>query len=142
LALLFVFSRYGTISLLFSLESPACCPWDTKVSSLAKHAGEQSLILQQHQAVAAPIVEKCALTCQNLTIPVSVAGSNYVIPPTFTLDPAKIVNQILDVILTFVVQTTTYNLQATYCEPAVNNPARANTLQILVHTLTYTEHIN
>jgi len=96
--------------------------------------GFLGLSVLAHRAISAPVVEKRGPTCHDLTIPVAITGSNYVIPPTFILDPATVVTQILSLILRFVVPNTTYNLRATYCEPEVNVPSRANTLQLLVHT--------
>jgi len=98
--------------MLFSIKSPLVM------------AGIASLVLSSPVAV----VERTDSEpyCINITIPVTISAENYVLPPTSPL--------------TYRLIQGAFNISARYCEPQVKDSSRADTLQFLVHGLTYTKN--
>ncbi|KAF8857025.1 hypothetical protein BDZ45DRAFT_448805 [Acephala macrosclerotiorum] len=65
-------------------------------------------------------------TCTDVMIPVTASAENVVFPVTTPIS--------------YVTVGGTYNISARYCEPAVNIHSRRNTLQFLVHGITFTKN--
>lgn len=75
--------------------------------------------------------------CSNITIPVTISSENANVPDGFSFGTPDAAEVIANLKFNFSVQST-YNIAATFCEPEVFVPVRANTLQFLVHGATYT----
>lgn len=71
--------------------------------------------------------------CTNITIPVTVSASVLLLPTTLSVgNLLGLVEQLLGGVLNTLVSGT-FNIAATYCEPAYTNTTLENTLQVLVH---------
>jgi hypothetical protein len=64
--------------------------------------------------------------CTNITIPVTISAENFVLPLTSPL--------------TYNLIQGTFNISGRYCEPQAKNPSRTDSLQFLVHGLTYAKN--
>jgi hypothetical protein len=94
---------------------------------------------QLQQAWSSPLLNKRGPTCQNITFPVTVSSTNAQLPTD--LDPSgpvleSILTDVVGIVFDVLIQGT-YTIAASYCEPEVHIPSRANTLQLLVHGATY-----
>lgn len=94
------------------------------------------LSILSQSAICSPLVKR-EPTCQNIVIPVAASAENLSIPSNFSLDPETLLSQILGLLFSLFIPTTTFNIAARYCEPEVQVASRANTLQLLVHGATY-----
>jgi pimeloyl-ACP methyl ester carboxylesterase len=89
---------------------------------------------------AAPL-NSWPISCQDVMIPVKVSADNYVLPSNLTM---------ADLTLTFLESTVPnsstiriegeYSIGARYCTPSCAVPHRKQTLQVLVHGITYTRN--
>jgi pimeloyl-ACP methyl ester carboxylesterase len=80
-------------------------------------------------------------TCTDIGIPVSIQADNLALPSTLTsANLETFINglggSIFDLVTNLI--NGTYNIGARYCEPEVIIASRANTIQLLVHGITYT----
>lgn len=85
-----------------------------------------------------------SLRCSEITIPVSIQSTNAYIDPNINSAPSlyNALRNIYSGITDFVFNVNvagTYNISARYCEPEVDIPSRRNTIQLLVHGITYTK---
>jgi hypothetical protein len=90
-------------------------------------------------ATGSPLLTKRGPTCQNITIPVTISSNNARFPADFSPTSVTLDNLLTNVgswVFDVLVEGT-FNIAASYCEPEVHVPYRANTLQILVHGATY-----
>jgi len=94
-------------------------------------------ILLVGQSAGAVLIKK-QTNCQNITIPVSAAANNAALPDTLTYLTLSTLLGSLDALIFDTLISGDFNISATYCAPTVNIPSRANTLQFLVHGITYT----
>lgn len=102
----------------------------------------QPLVLsafQLQQAWSSPLLQKREPSCQNITFPVTITSTNAQLPTD--LNPAgpvleSILTDVVGIVFDVLIQGT-YSIAASYCEPEVHIPSRANTLQLLVHGATY-----
>lgn len=81
-----------------------------------------------------------ALSCQDIEIPVSVSAQNKNLPLTLGLDTLKDTGALNRLVagLTSSLVHGTYTIHARYCEPTEQVASRRDTLQVLVHGITYT----
>jgi hypothetical protein len=94
---------------------------------------------QLQQAWSSPLLNKRGPTCQNIMFPVTVSSTNAQLPAD--LDPSgpvleSILTDVVGIVFDVLIQGT-YTIAASYCEPEVHIPSRANALQLLVHGATY-----
>jgi hypothetical protein len=83
------------------------------------------------------LLEKREPTCYNFTIPITISANNTQVPPGLSLlDPIDVALAIVNLVFDVPV-IGTYNIFARYCEPEVQIASRTNTLQFLVHGVTY-----
>lgn len=82
-----------------------------------------------------------ALTCTDIAIPVSVSANNKDFPPNLTVESLLSLGLLNNVVagLTSSLVSGTYTIGARYCEPSKDVAARKDTLQLLVHGITYTK---
>ncbi|KAH9216638.1 alpha/beta-hydrolase [Leptodontidium sp. 2 PMI_412] len=82
------------------------------------------------------MIEPASPRCSDITIPVTISSQNADLPSGFSLaDPDA--GEIIANLMFNVSIHGSYNIAATFCEPEVYVPTRANTLQLLVHGATY-----
>lgn len=91
------------------------------------------------QACSSPILTRRGPICQNITFPVTISSTNAQLPAD--LDPSgpaleSILTDLVGIVFDTLIEGT-YTIAASYCEPEVHVPSRANTLQLLVHGATY-----
>lgn len=82
-------------------------------------------------------------TCYNITIPVKVSYTNQKLSPLTDLSEQGIQQYLAAAAITpalYITGSGTYSISARYCEPEVQIASRKNTLQFLVHGLTYTRN--
>lgn len=105
------------------------------------------IILPLHCCVnASPLKRDDGGHCVDLNIRVEVVAQNWDLSPLalYLNDPAQLLTSstlvaLLDRIgLANIPVSGNETIAATYCEPLVTNPSRQNTLQLLVHGVTYT----
>jgi hypothetical protein len=83
-----------------------------------------------------------APTCTNVTLSIAASANNYLLPSESALpftDPSLLINTvILDAqeAITYPVSGT-YTIKARFCQPETFVASHANTLQLLVHGVTY-----
>jgi pimeloyl-ACP methyl ester carboxylesterase len=90
--------------------------------------------------LAAPVTTS-PLTCHDVIIPVEVSANNIALPPNLgfaDLTPAFVESAIATFGTTLV--QGQYNIGARYCEPTTVVPSRQQTLQVLIHGITYTRN--
>ena len=90
-------------------------------------------------ATSTPL-EKRGPTCKDVIISITASATNVFTPSNVVLDPTHIVAQIIALVYTVNLPATPYDIAARYCEPEVDIPARANTIQLLAHGATYTRN--
>ncbi|VDB90612.1 Bgt-51650 [Blumeria graminis f. sp. tritici] len=82
-------------------------------------------------------------TCSEITVPVSVRSTNALLDSGINSQDGlrgamqNILSGVLGLILNVNINGN-YNIRARYCEPEVQNSERADTIQLLVHGITYT----
>jgi hypothetical protein len=93
-------------------------------------------------ATPAPLFKR-EPTCYNITFPVTISAENADLPSLSTLQALGPVAWLADIVLDVLFDipaTGTYTIAARYCEPEVYNASRHDTLQFLVHGLSYTRN--
>ena len=96
------------------------------------------------------LVEKREPKCTEVVIPVDITATNLLLDPTYTLNEfGPSLNSALSNILSLLEPVESllnfqrgqikgkYSITGRYCEPEVNIPTHANTLQLLAHPATY-----
>lgn len=92
---------------------------------------------------AAACVRRPRVQCQELIINVEASAANRIITLNLTaLDAAELIPQQLTTVVNAVSINITgqYQIAANYCAPLIDVPERRQTLQILVHGVTYTKN--
>ncbi|RKF53520.1 putative ctr copper transporter family protein [Erysiphe neolycopersici] len=84
-------------------------------------------------------------SCSEFKIPIQVNSVNFYISPSVNSTAAlnSTMHNILSGLTSLVSNVTvssTYNISARFCEPEVRNSSRSNTIQLLVHGITYTKN--
>lgn len=91
-------------------------------------------------ARSSPLLSKRGPSCQNITIPITISSNHSArVPSNLGLSiPAieTLLSSLVGLVFDALVEGT-FNIRASYCEPEVHIPSRANTLQLLVHGATY-----
>lgn len=82
-----------------------------------------------------------ALTCNDIAIPVSVSALNKNFPPDLSIDSLLTPGLLNKIVagLTSSLVSGDYTIGARYCEPSKDIASRRDTLQVLVHGITYTK---
>jgi hypothetical protein len=90
---------------------------------------------------SSPIEQRQAIPagCTNITIPVTVSAENLVLPPDLGINNFIPIGTPLLSTLFDQFVSGTFDIAATYCEPVNPVAGREDTLQILVHGITYTK---
>jgi hypothetical protein len=90
-------------------------------------------------ALSSPLIAKRGPSCQNITFPVTISSNNARLPTNLDSSGPVLESLLTDLVgwVFDAVIEGTFNIAASYCEPEVNIPSRAHTLQLLVHGATY-----
>ncbi|KAI0995065.1 hypothetical protein K3495_g13116 [Podosphaera aphanis] len=90
------------------------------------------------------VIERRGPTCTEFKIPATITSDDINIGTSIDSQAGlrNVMQNALSGILNLLTKASvsgTFNIAARYCEPEVQNPARANTIQILVHGITYSK---